>query len=466
MKLKINKSVIVSLVRVEYFDGCSEVSSAIDAYVVGYSVALCKRVWDVNLKSLKCSGFPELVKMLGYGLKSVSGYDSGYIEKLDLSHTDFRVDGMKYFEEFPIYQLMHIKTLRLQHCTLRKKVIELLATTIKDKMPSLLHLDVSECNSCYDRDMMSLMSALGTHKNIKTLNLMSTGVRLIYNTRTTEGKDGYILRKDCLYYDMMNSDIDMVYLMLENDDDLQKAEMNMEKSIKTLANALPPNLAALGVSDNAAADQLNEGMQKLIPALCRHKTIQNFTIYYQTMDKFKIKLLQELITKRSKKLEKLRVICANTDFNSAKELMKVLLSPSSVHTLEVVLYGLQKEGLLDSATRISDSLTEIKIVAHGSSTSSRGSKADSKVRDNTNLCLMLRKTPSLKVLKLHIPLDNDEVHCIVHSLVDNYLLRTLELSETHLYHFSISEEKGLDPRVKFTLCMIKHQSQNHQIMPL
>ena len=434
--------------RVEYFDGCTGVSSAIDAYVVGYSIALCKRVWDVNLKSQNLNGMHELVEMLKYGLTSINRPDSGYIEKLDLSRTDFKTDGMKYFIELPIYQLRHIKTLKLQRCTLRKKVIEHLATTIKDHMPSLLHLDVSECDPCYDSDMVSLMSALSTHQNIRTLNLMSTGVHLIYGAITKQ-KDSI---KHCVYHDLMNSDIDTVYLMLEESDaDLQKAEMNMEKSIKTLANALPPNLAALGVSDNAAVNQLNEGMLKLIPALCKHKTIQNLTIYYRTLDKYKTKLLLELITKRSNKLKRLRVICANTDFNSAKHLMKVLLSPSSVQTLEVALYGLQrKQGLLDSVTRVSDSLIEINIIAYGSSTSSRQLEADKRVRDSTNLCRMLKENLSLKVLKLHIPLHNDEVLCIVHSLVDNNLLKRLELWKSHLYYFSPSEEKGLDPRIQFT----------------
>ena len=70
--------------------------------------------------------------------------------------------------------------------------------------------------------------------------------------------------------------------------------------------------------------------------------------------------------------------------------------------------------------------------------------------DGTKLSDILRENTSLKVLKLLIPLDRDEVRDIVHSLEDNHSLVMLWLFKEHSQYFSESERQALDPRIHFS----------------
>lgn len=74
-----------------------------------------------------------------------------------------------------------------------------------------------------------------------------------------------------------------------------------------------------------------------------------------------------------------------------------------------------------------------------------------RVKVGTNLSHILRKNISLKELTLNIPLDRDEVYCIIDSMKDNDSLEKLELSEKlHSQYLSETEGKASDHRVTFS----------------
>ena len=167
-----------------------------------------------------------------------------------------------------------------------------------------------------------------------------------------------------------------------------------------------------------------------------------------------------------------------------KQLVKTVLSPSSLNTVTIVgcyyplddietisdsihslTFIIQEVDPLEDVVTISDSINhgyfaytfqeeDISIISwYLSRIIPYLSRVISSlnplwVKGGTKLSHILRKNTSLKTLKLHIPLDKDEVQDILDSLKDNYSLERLELgNKYHSQYFSESEKQTLDPRV-------------------
>ena len=153
-----------------------------------------------------------------------------------------------------------------------------------------------------------------------------------------------------------------------------------------------------------------------------------------------------------------------------KRLVRTVLSPSSLNT--VIIVGHYP---LDDIETISDSINsltfcceedhaftfeedDISVSWHLSGIMPYLSRVTSSlnplwVKGGTKLSHILRENTSLKEVKLHIPLEKDEVQDIIDSLKDNHSLKKLELSTNyHSQYFSESEKQALDPRVIYSRC--------------
>ena len=119
--------------------------------------------------------------------------------------------------------------------------------------------------------------------------------------------------------------------------------------------------------------------------------------------------------------------------------MKTVFSPSSLNTVEI--WGCEYP--LDDIETISVSISYYHppdlepLIAY-----------PSRVKGGTKFSHSFRENTSLKVLELDIPLDEDEVQDIIHSLKDNHSLVKLKLSnQYHSKFFSESEQQALVPCV-------------------
>ena len=111
----------------------------------------------------------------------------------------------------------------------------------------------------------------------------------------------------------------------------------------------------------------------------------------------------------------------------ANQLVRTVLSPSSLNTVTIRSCAYSLETISDSITHLTLSL---------------------ETQPATKLRHILRGNTSLKELRLLVPLDKDEVYDIIDSLKDNHSLERLWLLETsHSQYFSESERQALDPRV-------------------
>ena len=151
------------------------------------------------------------------------------------------------------------------------------------------------------------------------------------------------------------------------------------------------------------------------------------------------------------------------------ELVRTVLSPSSLKTLYISYFSTFPLDYNDIGTisgNIStlillDMLNFLKSLPPQlpSSSSAQSVSMNTPEQPTANLGVkgasmlnrILRENTSLKVLKLYIPLNRDEVRDIVHSLEDNHSLEVLQLYKDHSQHFSESERQALDPRIRFHL---------------
>ena len=151
-----------------------------------------------------------------------------------------------------------------------------------------------------------------------------------------------------------------------------------------------------------------------------------------------------------------------------QQLVRTVLSPSSLKTLYIYYFSTSPLDYNDIGT-ISRNLSTLALFDQSfsllmssfsqfpSSSSAQSVSmnipeqptANLGVKGGTKWSHILRENTSLKVLKLQIPLDRDEVHDIVHSLEDNHSLEKLVLSKKHFQYFSESERQALDPRIGF-----------------
>ena len=182
---------------------------------------------------------------------------------------------------------------------------------------------------------------------------------------------------------------------------------------------------------------------KLLQALTKHNKLQKLQYVYNiSIGVDDVRALADLV-QPSSSLKQLEVGESPLPgppmaVNVAKELVKTVLSPSLLDT--VTVWGCEYP--LDDIETISVSISSLTfyypllnpLMAY-----------PSRVKGGTKFS---RENTTLKVLELDIPLDEDEVQDIIHSLKDNHSLVKLKLSRKyHSQFFSESEQQALVPRL-------------------
>ena len=217
-----------------------------------------------------------------------------------------------------------------------------------------------------------------------------------------------------------------------------------QRGFENLAECIPylHSLTKLRISNNPGGDG---SLVKLLQALTKHNKLQKLYVYNISIGVDDVRALADLV-QPSSSLKQLEVGESPLPgppmaVNVAKELVKTVLSPSSLDT--VTVWGCEYP--LDDIETISVSINSLTfyypllnpLMAY-----------PSRVKGGTKFSHILRENTSLKVLELDIPLDKDEVQDIIHSLKDNHSLVKLKLSRKyHSQFFSESEQQALVPRV-------------------
>ena len=227
-----------------------------------------------------------------------------------------------------------------------------------------------------------------------------------------------------------------------------------QRGFENLAECIPylHSLTSLTISGNPGGDG---SLVKLLKALREHEKLQ--TLYMQHisigMDDIAAlagfaqssTTLREIWVGDSLFVQNAPYLAADV----ANQLPRTVLSPSSLNTVIVQ----SCEYPLHDIETISDSISTLIFEYPYSkwNTSPNPLTANSsRVKGGTKLSHILRENTSLKELKLHIPLDKDEVQDIIDSLKDNHSLEGLWLSKKyHSHYFSELEQEKLDPRVNF-----------------
>ena len=221
-----------------------------------------------------------------------------------------------------------------------------------------------------------------------------------------------------------------------------------QRGFENLAECIPylHSLTSLDISHNPGGDG---SLVKLLKALRKHGKLQTLDMHRISIGMDDVVTLVDLV-QSSTSLKTLTVgSSAHSPLPSDVEqqlVVKIIPRPSSLESVWVRTDLIHPLEYLDS---VSDSITYLALVSvfHKDLI-----PKSSVAKGGTKLSYILRKNTSLKELKLHIPLDKDEIHSILDSLNDNHSLEKLKLS--HYYHsqyFSKSEQASilLDPRVIF-----------------
>lgn len=243
-----------------------------------------------------------------------------------------------------------------------------------------------------------------------------------------------------------------------------------QTGLDNLADCIPylHNLKSLNISYNP----LGPGSTvKLLQALKNHGILEELHYRGLVIGLDDVAALSDLIHS-SNSLKRLSVgesYTRNITFPSEvfKQLMKVVLSPSSLETLYIRTNPSTLP--LNQIEIISESITTLQFTSFYESSISESitlqctssCEPSSRLSENisyaqgaastpggTKLSCILRKNTSLKELWLEISLDSNEVYDIVNSLKENHSLERLVLyRRRHSQYFSESERQELDPRI-------------------
>ena len=205
-----------------------------------------------------------------------------------------------------------------------------------------------------------------------------------------------------------------------------------QKGFDFLADTVPllSSLESLVISYNPGG---NLSTVKLLQALGKHQRVEHFDVM----------ALSEVV-QPSVSLRRLAIGCySDTSPECVQQLVRMVLSPSSLETLVVVVP--LSVSPLDNIETISDSLTSVDFWTQDAPFEQLPTEFSC-----SKLSSILKKNTTLKVLKLKIPLGNTEVRAIVESLKHNHTLTELVLSRKYDFqYFSESERQALDHRIKW-----------------
>ena len=326
-------------------------------------MSVCSNSWNVTLSPSEYG--PVLLEMLVYGLKSVK-YGGGSIEKLDLNGCRGVMEG-GYLLQMPCQILQQIQSLTLRGCGLDQNALDIKADYIPH-LPSLLSLDISN-NPGGVGSTVKLLWALRQHGKLKAL--------------------------------------DMHDIVIGMDD---------VAALSDLIQSPAGSLTELSVGPNPVIEKDLVLMRAAVvfssqsPGSFREVNIGFYSLSKEGQWVLHTEVFQQL--------------------------MRTLFSPSSLETLDVGTGSFASP--LDHIEIISDSLTVLtfnnywfplcfKIRSPSSSLLSNISQQPIPnfcIKGGTKLSHILRENTSLRVLKLLIPLDRDEVHDIIIIIIIIYIAHT------------------------------------------
>ena len=198
-----------------------------------------------------------------------------------------------------------------------------------------------------------------------------------------------------------------------------------QTGFKNLAECLPflHSLTSLDLNEHAFA---TAGVAVLLQKLRDHRKLESLSLDGIDVDVDAANALVQL------SLRELNIVSPMAMVPSAAEvyqkLGRSLLSSTSLEKLTMHNFS---RTVLDTIDDISDNISTLYLHFHSQSNSSRWSPAYPRVKYGTKISHILRRNTSLKELELKVPLDEDEVCDILHSLEDNHTLERLVLVDDH-----------------------------------
>ena len=216
-----------------------------------------------------------------------------------------------------------------------------------------------------------------------------------------------------------------------------------QDQFEILADSIPhlPSLTSLDISGYPGGVG---SMVKLLRALIKHGKLETLAMRNVVIGSDDVKALSDLI-QASGSLRELTVGIIKL-FQSLvfQRLLMTVLSTSSLETLHITYHN-HRLGL-DQIEIIPQPQSSFSAPFLPVNTCPEKPTANLGVKGASKLGRIVRKKTSLKVLKLFIPLNRDQLHDIIHSLEDNHSLQQLWLY--HSKYFSKSEQ-ALDDRIHF-----------------
>ena len=209
-----------------------------------------------------------------------------------------------------------------------------------------------------------------------------------------------------------------------------------------LADTVPLlfSLESLDISGNPGGDG---STMKLLQALGKHQRVEQLRMGRTVIGRDDVMALSEVVLP-SGSLRELN-IGSKKDVSPecVQQLVKSVLSPSSLSTLEV--YVPSSVSPLDYIETISDNLTSLGFWSEDFSSEQLPTELSCSKFSN-----ILKENTTLEELVLNIPLGNTEVRAIVESLKHNHTLTELWLAEDyHSQYFSESDRQALDDRIQW-----------------
>ena len=214
-----------------------------------------------------------------------------------------------------------------------------------------------------------------------------------------------------------------------------------------LADSIPhlPSLTSLDISVYPGGVG---STAKLFRALIKHGKLKTLDMYNVVIGSDDVKALSDLIKAPAGSLRELTVsIFQSQNFYVFQRLLRTVLSTSSLETLHITYLPLEW-GHIDIIPQPQSSFSAPFLPVN---TCPEKPTANLGVKGAIKWSHIIRKNTSLKVLKLYIPLNRDELYdIIIHSLEDNHSLQELWLSgKSCSKYFSESEQQALDDRIHF-----------------
>ena len=386
---------------------------------------------------------------------------SGYLLLLGPLAVD-KCSGFLNLLQIPHQILQHIKikSLSLKGCDIDQRGFENLAECIP-YLHSLTSLDISD-NPGGDGSLVKLLKALREHGKLQTLLMDGIAIGMDDVTALTDLVQpssplrviGSLLLHGPLAVDNCSGFLNLLQIPHQILQHIKIKSLSLkgcdvQVGFKKLAECIPylHSLTSLDISHNPGGDG---SLVKLLKALREHGKLQTLLMHSITIGMDHVKALASLL-QSSSNLKELAVggsLLQPLDLEAdvVKQLVKGVLAPSSLKTVTIRGCFYPLDYIEAISTTISSLTFECFMRLDSLNMPPRVNPR--RVKGGTKLSHILRRNRSLKELKLHIPLDKDEIHDIIDSLKDNRSLERLWLSEEyHSQYFSESEKQAMDTRI-------------------